>query len=297
MNKYGDMENVGFIGLGKMGIPMVKNIMNSGYDIIVYNRSKDKTEQFKKNGVNIAKNPREVVEFSKYTITMLTDSEAVKSVFYGQDGILNALGPGKIFIDMSTISPQVSIELAKMVESKNAEMIDAPVTGSVPAAEKAELTIMVGGKFETFEKTKKLLSSMGKNIIYIGSNGYGLKMKMINNIILGANMAILSEAILLGEANGIDPELQFRVLSTGSAYSKVMDIKKENIIKNEFPPMFNLEHEMKDLNYAMEMAKSSTFPLIITSEISQIYEIASKKGLGKLDFSAIYKALRSVYDE
>ncbi|MGC8655062.1 MAG: NAD(P)-dependent oxidoreductase [Thermoplasmata archaeon] len=291
------MENVGFIGLGKMGIPMVKNIMNSGYDIIVYNRSKDKTEQFKKNGVNIAKNPREVVEFSKYTITMLTDSEAVKSVFYGQDGILNALGPGKIFIDMSTISPQVSIELAKMVESKNAEMIDAPVTGSVPAAEKAELTIMVGGKFETFEKTKKLLSSMGKNIIYIGSNGYGLKMKMINNIILGANMAILSEAILLGEANGIDPELQFRVLSTGSAYSKVMDIKKENIIKNEFPPMFNLEHEMKDLNYAMEMAKSSTFPLIITSEISQIYEIASKKGLGKLDFSAIYKALRTVYDE
>lgn len=297
MNKYGDMENVGFIGLGKMGIPMVKNIMNSGYDIIVYNRSKDKTEQFKKNGVNIAKNPREVVEFSKYTITMLTDSEAVKSVFYGQDGILNALGPGKIFIDMSTISPQVSIELAKMVESKNAEMIDAPVTGSVPAAEKAELTIMVGGKFETFEKTKKLLSSMGKNIIYIGTNGYGLKMKMINNIILGANMAILSEAILLGEANGIDPELQFKVLSTGSAYSKVMDIKKENIIKNEFPPMFNLEHEMKDLNYAMEMAKSSTFPLIITSEISQIYEIASKKGLGKLDFSAIYKALRSVYDE
>jgi 3-hydroxyisobutyrate dehydrogenase-like beta-hydroxyacid dehydrogenase len=291
------MENVGFIGLGKMGIPMVKNIMNSGYDIIVYNRSKDKTEQFKKNGVNIAKNPREVVEFSKYTITMLTDSEAVKSVFYGQDGILNALGPGKIFIDMSTISPQVSIELSKMVESKNAEMIDAPVTGSVPAAEKAELTIMVGGKFETFEKTKKLLSSMGKNIIYIGSNGYGLKMKMINNIILGANMAILSEAILLGEANGIDPELQFKVLSTGSAYSKVMDIKKENIIKNEFPPMFNLEHEMKDLNYAMEMAKSSTFPLIITSEISQIYEMASKKGLGKLDFSAIYKALRTVYDE
>jgi 3-hydroxyisobutyrate dehydrogenase-like beta-hydroxyacid dehydrogenase len=291
------MENVGFIGLGKMGIPMVKNIMNSGYDIIVYNRSKDKTEQFRKNGVNIAKNPREVVEFSKYTITMLTDSEAVKSVFYGQDGILNALGPGKIFIDMSTISPQVSIELSKMVESKNAEMIDAPVTGSVPAAEKAELTIMVGGKFETFEKTKKLLSSMGKNIIYIGSNGYGLKMKMINNIILGANMAILSEAILLGEANGIDPELQFKVLSTGSAYSKVMDIKKENIIKNEFPPMFNLEHEMKDLNYAMEMAKSSTFPLIITSEISQIYEMASKKGLGKLDFSAIYKALRTVYDE
>jgi len=291
------MENVGFIGLGKMGIPMVKNIMNSGYDIIVYNRSKDKTEQFRKNGVNIAKNPREVVEFSKYTITMLTDSEAVKSVFYGQDGILNALGPGKIFIDMSTISPQVSIELSKMVESKNAEMIDAPVTGSVPAAEKAELTIMVGGKFETFEKTKKLLSSMGKNIIYIGSNGYGLKMKMINNIILGANMAILSEAILLGEANGIDPELQFKVLSTGSAYSKVMDIKKENIIKNEFPPMFNLEHEMKDLNYAMDMAKSSTFPLIITSEISQIYEMASKKGLGKLDFSAIYKALRTVYDE
>jgi len=291
------MENVGFIGLGKMGIPMVKNIMNSGYDIIVYNRSKDKTEQFRKNGVNIAKNPREVVEFSKYTITMLTDSEAVKSVFYGQDGILNALGPGKIFIDMSTISPHVSIELSKMVESKNAEMIDAPVTGSVPAAEKAELTIMVGGKFETFEKTKKLLSSMGKNIIYIGSNGYGLKMKMINNIILGANMAILSEAILLGEANGIDPELQFKVLSTGSAYSKVMDIKKENIIKNEFPPMFNLEHEMKDLNYAMEMAKSSTFPLIITSEISQIYEMASKKGLGKLDFSAIYKALRTVYDE
>lgn len=288
---------MGFIGLGKMGIPMVKNIMNSGYDIIVYNRSKDKTEQFRKNGVNIAKNPREVVEFSKYTITMLTDSEAVKSVFYGQDGILNALGPGKIFIDMSTISPQVSIELSKMVESKNAEMIDAPVTGSVPAAEKAELTIMVGGKFETFEKTKKLLSSMGKNIIYIGSNGYGLKMKMINNIILGANMAILSEAILLGEANGIDPELQFKVLSTGSAYSKVMDIKKENIIKNEFPPMFNLEHEMKDLNYAMEMAKSSTFPLIITSEISQIYEMASKKGLGKLDFSAIYKALRTVYDE
>ncbi len=291
------MENVGFIGLGKMGVPMVKNIMKAGYDVILYNRSKEKLEQFKKNEVNIANNPREVVEFSKYTITMLTDSEAVKSVFYGQDGILNALGPGKIFIDMSTISPQVSIELSKLVESKNAEMIDAPVTGSIPSAEKGDLTIMVGGKFETFEKTKKILSCMGKNIIYVGANGFGLKMKMINNIILGANMAILAEAILLGEANNIDPELQFKVLSTGSAYSKVMDLKKENIIKSEFSPMFNLEHELKDLNYAVEMAKSSGFPLLITSEISQIYSVASKKGLGKLDFSAVYKALREIYSE
>lgn len=291
------MENVGFIGLGKMGVPMVNNIMKKGYEVIVYNRTKEKIEQFRNKGANVALNPREVVEFSKYTITMLTDSEAVKSVFYGQDGILNALGPGKIFIDMSTISPQVSVELSRMVETKNAEMIDAPVTGSVPAAEKGELTIMVGGKFETFEKTKKLLSSMGKNIIYMGPNGFGLKMKMINNIILGANMAILAEAILLGEANGLDPELQFKVLSTGSAYSKVMDIKKENIVKNDFQPMFNLEHEMKDLNYAMEMARNSTFPMIIASEVSQLYQIASKKGLGKLDFSAIYKALRSVYDE
>ncbi len=291
------MENVGFIGLGKMGVPMVKNIMKAGYDVILYNRSKEKLEQFKKNEVNIANNPREVVEFSKYTITMLTDSEAVKSVFYGQDGILNALGPGKIFIDMSTISPQVSIELSKLVESKNAEMIDAPVTGSIPSAEKGDLTIMVGGKFETFEKTKKILSRMGKNIIYVGANGFGLKMKMINNIILGANMAILAEAILLGEANNIDPELQFKVLSTGSAYSKVMDLKKENIIKSEFSPMFNLEHELKDLNYAVEMAKSSGFPLLITSEISQIYSVASKKGLGKLDFSAVYKALREIYSE
>lgn len=290
------MENVGFIGLGKMGLPMVRNILKDGYGVMVFNRTLSKSEQLKNEGAMVAKTPKQVVEFSKFTISMLTDSEAVKAVFYGQDGIINALGPGKIYIDMSTISFQVSQELAKAVETKMAEMLDAPVTGSIPTAEKGELTIMVGGNERTFEKSKKLLSSMGKNIIYIGPQGSGLKMKMINNIILGANMAILAEAILLGESNGLNPETQFKVLLAGSAYSKVMAFKKDNIIRNNFEPLFNLEHEMKDLNYALEMARHSQFPAVLTSEVAQLFEIASKKGLGRMDFSAIYKALRDAYD-
>jgi 3-hydroxyisobutyrate dehydrogenase-like beta-hydroxyacid dehydrogenase len=290
------MENVGFIGLGKMGTPMVRNIMKAGYNVMVYNRTKSKSEPLASDGARVAKTPKEVVEFSKFTISMLTDSEAVGSVFYGPDGVASAMGPGKIYIDASTISYKVSEEISKVVEGKMGEMLDAPVTGSVPAAERGELTIMVGGKKETFEKSKKLLSSMGKNIIYIGPHGSGLKMKMVNNIILGANMATLAEAILLGEQNGISPDVQFSVLLNGSAYSRVMDLKKENIIKNNFEPMFNLEHEMKDLNYALEMARSSQFPAVLTSEVAQLFEIAVKKGLGKMDFSAIYKALREAYD-
>ncbi|MCL5681090.1 MAG: NAD(P)-dependent oxidoreductase [Candidatus Thermoplasmatota archaeon] len=286
------MENVGFIGLGKMGVPMAKRIKNAGYDLMVYNRTKAKSESLKSLGFKVARTPKEVVEFSKYTITMLTDSEAVEQTFYGSDGIMHALGPGKTYIDMSTISPSVSMELAKISGSKGGEMLDAPVTGSIPSAENGELTIMVGGKKETFEKAKELLSTMGKNVVYIGENGSGLKMKLINNIILGGNMAILAEALLLGQANGLDPELQFRIISTGTAHSRVMDMKRENIINNSFPSMFNLEHEVKDLNYAMEMARGLLHPMVIASEVTQLYEMAFKKGFAKKDFSSIYGAIK-----
>jgi len=291
------MENVGFIGLGKMGIPMIKNIQKAGYNVIVFNRSKEKYNLLGDIEFKIAKTPREVAENSKVTITMLTDSEAVRSLFQGPDGILSGLGPGKIYIDMSTISPIVTEEIAKMVEGKGAEFLDAPVTGSVPAAEKGELTIMVGGKLDTFEKAKKIFSAMGKNIIYIGPIGSGIKMKMINNIILGVNMLILSEAIKFGEFLGINPEIQIKVLSTGSASSKVLELKKNNILKNEFEPLFNLEHERKDISYATELARRLTFPLILTPLAEQVYTMGVNAGLGKLDFSAIYRLLSNLMDK
>ncbi len=291
------MENVGFIGLGKMGIPMAMNIARGGYSLIVYNRSPEKYSQIKDIEFKIAKTPKEVAENSKYVITMLTDSEAVKSVFSGPEGIISGLGPGKIYIDMSTISPQVTEEIAKLVDGKGAEFIDAPVTGSVPAAEKGELTIMVGGRYDTFEKVKKLFNTMGKNIIYIGPTGSGIKMKMINNIILGANMLILSEAIKFGEFLGISPETQVKVLSTGSASSKVLDLKKNNIIKNDFEPLFNLEHERKDLSYAVDLARKMKFPLLMSPMVEQIYTMAINNGLGKLDFSAIYKYISNILDK
>lgn len=291
------MENVGFIGLGKMGIPMARKIAKSGYNLIVYNRTKEKYSLFGDIDVKISRSPKELAENSKFIITMLTDSEAVKSIFMGQDGIISGLGPGKIYIDMSTISPQVTEEIARMVDGKGAEFLDAPVTGSVPAAEKGELTIMVGGRYDSYEKAKKLLGSMGKNIIYIGPPGSGIKMKMINNIILGVNMLILSEAVKFGEFLGINPEIQFKVLSSGSASSRVMELKKNNIINNEFEPLFNLEHERKDLSYAVDLARKVSFPMILSPIAEQIYTMAINKGLGKLDFSAIYKYISTLLDK
>ncbi len=217
---------------------------------------------------------------------MLSDSEAVESTIFGDNGLFHS--NVKTIIDMSTISPFKSIEFSKMLIEKNIKYMDAPVVGSVQNAEKAELNILVGGDFDTFNKVLYIFKCLGKNIYYLGPNGYGLFMKIVNNMIIGANLAILSEALNLGEKLGLNKKLMLDILSLGSANSKVLEMKKNNIINENFEPTFKLKHETKDLFYSIESARKTNTPVPITSLVHQLYESGISNDLGDLDYSSIF---------
>ncbi len=210
---------IGFIGLGQMGRPMVKNIIKCGFPLVLWNRTIEKAYEFQQYGAEIASNPYDLGKKADIVILMLSDSDAVESTIFGENGLYNS--NEKIIIDMSTISPFKSIEFSKKLMEKNIKYLDAPVIGSVQNAEKAELNILVGGDLDTFNKVLYIFKCLGKNIYYLGPNGYGLFMKIVNNMIIGANLAILSEAINLGEKLGLSKKIMLDILSLGTANSRV----------------------------------------------------------------------------
>jgi len=277
---------IGFIGLGQMGRPMVKNILKCGFPIVVWNRTIEKAYEFQEYGAEIAKNPEDLGNKADTVILMLADSEAVESTIFGNKGLYNS--NVKIIIDMSTISPFKSIEFSKRLLEKNIKYLDAPVIGSVQHAEKAELNILVGGDLDTFNRVLYIFKCLGKNIYYLGPNGYGLFMKIVNNMIIGANLAILSEALNLGERVGLNKKLMLDILSLGTANSKVLELKKNNLINENFEPAFKLKHEAKDLFYSIETARKLNIPVPLTSLVHQLYESGISNNLGELDYSSIF---------
>ncbi|MCG0278399.1 MAG: 2-hydroxy-3-oxopropionate reductase [Thermanaeromonas sp.] len=283
------MGKIGFIGLGIMGKPMSKNLIKAGYKLVVYNRSKEAMDEVVAAGAEPANSPREVAERCDKFITMLPNSPHVKEVVLGPNGIIEGARPGSILIDMSSIDPRVTKEIASKLAEKGVRMIDAPVSGSEPKAIEGTLAIMVGGKQEDFEECYDILKAMGSSVVRVGDIGAGNVTKLANQIIVALNIAAMSEALVLATKAGVDPELVYQAIRGGLAGSAVLDMKAPMVMARNFKPGFRINLHIKDLANALSAAHEMGVPVPLTSLVMEILQALKVDGLGDADHSAIVR--------
>ena len=287
-------EKVGFIGLGIMGKPMAKNLMEAGYDLVLYNRTLEKAEELAKDGAEVAANPRAVAANSDIVVTMLPDSPDVRNVVAGKDGVVEGIQEGALLVDMSTISPVVTEELAAKLGERGASMLDAPVSGGDVGAIEGTLSIMVGGSEEDFERAKPLFAMMGKTVNHVGPTGAGQVTKAANQIVVALTIEAVSEALVLGSKGGVRPEKILDVLSGGLAGNKVMEVKREKFLSHEFDPGFRSELHHKDLGIALAAGREYGVVLPVTAIVDQMLLAMKKKGWGGEDHSALLRVIEDL---
>jgi 3-hydroxyisobutyrate dehydrogenase-like beta-hydroxyacid dehydrogenase len=281
---------LGFIGLGAMGAPMATNLLEAGHELAVWNRSPERVDPLVEAGARRADTPADAASGTRATIMMVTNAEAVQEVLFGEQGVVQGLPAGAAVINMGTIGAVATTRIAEKLDDLGFRMLDAPVTGSTPVAAAGELNIMVGGDDQTFEEFESVLAAMGEKISHLGEVGSGARIKLINNLILGATMAVLSEGLALGEAAGIPVEKQLEVLAGGAA-SGVAQRKSGNLISRSYEPQFKLSHELKDLYYALELGRDLEDPLPITAVVSQLYSEGMREH-AEDDLSAVAEVYR-----
>lgn len=282
---------IGWIGLGNMGIPMAKNLINSRYDLTVYNRTKEKADSLIELGAKLLENPKEVVENADIIITMVSDDQAVKEIYTSSDGILAGLTSGKTVIDMSTISPNTSREIAELCNEKGVKMLDAPVSGSVKPAEEGTLVILVGGDSKTYNQCKPIFDILGKASFHLGENGAGSEAKLAINTLLGIYIQGIAETVLLAEKSGIPRETMMEIISLSAVGSPISAIKTKSIINDQYPAAFALKHASKDLGLAVDMAKEMNINLPLMNTAESSFREAAKEAYGELDIMAILSYL------
>jgi 3-hydroxyisobutyrate dehydrogenase-like beta-hydroxyacid dehydrogenase len=282
---------IGFIGLGIMGSRMAANLLNNGFELIVFNRTKEKASELLQNGAQWADSPVEIASKADIVFTMLTNPEILEQTAFGENGFINEFAKGKIWIDCSTVDPSFSKKMAAKAAQREIRFMDAPVAGSKVKAENAELIFLVGGEETDLLDVKPLLEAMGKQVLYQGKNGTGSAMKLVVNLMLAQSMAAFSEAVSFGEAMGIDKENIIDTLLGGATTAPFLKGKKAKLLENEFSADAPLEHVLKDMNLISQTAYQNNIALPIANITKEIYSMANQKGLGKLDFSAIYQVL------
>ena len=280
-------KTVGFIGLGIMGKPMARNLLKAGFPLVVFSRSKRPVEELVKEGAVSGDSPREVAERSEVLITMLPDSPEVKEVILGKDGILQGAKTGTVVIDMSSINPLVTQEIAKILKEKGVDMLDAPVSGGETGAIQGTLAIMVGGEDEVFKDCMEIFKALGKNIVHVGGIGAGGYVKLVNQIITALNLATVGEAFSLGVKAGLDPQVIYQAIRGGLAGSQILDSKAPMIFGRNFKPGFKIKLHHKDLNNALSTAKELGVPLPLSSFVQQIFVSLITEGKGEEDHSAL----------
>ena len=279
---------VGLIGLGIMGKPMAKNLLKAGYDLTVSNRNKAAADEVVAAGAKAATNA-EIGETCDVVLTMVPNSPQVKAVMLGEDGVAAHMKPGTVFIDMSSINPVASKEIAAELAKKNIEMLDAPVSGGEPKAIDGTLSFMVGGKQEVFDQYKDLLGAMGASVVRCGEVGAGNTTKLANQIIVACNIQALSEALTLAKMAGVEPQLVFEAIRGGLAGSTVMNAKAPMMIEGNDKPGFKIDLHIKDLNNALDCAHTVGSPGPMTAAVQEILQWLHNNGCGQNDHSAIIK--------
>ena len=277
---------IGFIGLGIMGKPMVRNLLKAGHEVWVNNRNKAPMEELAKDGAH-AVSRQELAENAEIIITMLPNGPQVKEVMLGD--VVNYMHAGQIFIDCSSISPVVSKEIAAVLAEKGVEMLDAPVSGGEPKAIDGTLSFMVGGKQEVFDAYKPLLETMGASVVRCGDVGAGNTTKLANQIIVACNIQALAEALTLANKAGVDPELVFQAIKGGLAGSTVMNAKAPMVIEGNDKPGFKIDLHIKDLNNALDTGHGLGTPMLLTAQVQEMLQWLHNNGDGQSDHSAILK--------
>ena len=277
---------IGLIGLGIMGKPMAKNMLKAGYDLTVSDLNKPNVDEVVAAGAKAASN-KEIGESCDVVMTMLPNSPHVKSVMLGENGVANYMKPGSVFIDMSSINPVASKEIAAALAEKGIEMLDAPVSGGEPKAIDGTLSFMVGGKQEVFDAHKAILETMGASVVRCGDVGAGNTTKLANQIIVACNIQALAEALTLAQKAGVDPQLVFEAIKGGLAGSTVMNAKAPMMIAGNDKPGLKIDLHIKDLNNALDCAHSVGAPVPMTAEVQEILQWLHNHEGGQKDHSAI----------
>lgn len=285
---------IGFIGLGNMGRPMARNLLSGGFAVTVYSRRKAAVDELVSAGASPADSPRKVAESSDVVITIVSDSPDVASVVAGPNGLLEGARPGMVVIDMSTISPAVTRELAEAAESKGVDYLDAPVSGGVSGAQAGTLSIMVGGKQDVFEKCLPVLRALGSNINHMGGTGMGQTAKLCNQVICALNIEAVCEGLILGAKAGLDLEKLLSVVTSGAAGSWMLSSLAPKMLQRDFDPGFRVALQQKDLRLALSAADELKVPLPGTSLVSQLFRSLEAAGMGQNGTQALITVLEKL---
>lgn len=279
-------ESVGFIGLGIMGKPMALNLLKAGYQMTVWSGS-GQAGTLKAAGASTASSYAEIAGGTDVIITMLPDSLQVRSVFFGKDGILAGSHRGQVCIDMSSIAPLVSKEIASSLETKGVEMLDAPVSGGQEKAVDGTLAIMVGGKQTVLERCRQLLGVLGSSVIHVGDIGAGQTAKLVNQAIVAVNIAVIAEALSFGKKAGVDPERIFDAIKGGLAGSQCLNDKAPRMFSGNYEPGFKIGLHVKDLTNVLETGKAIHVPMPLTSSVMEMMQVLMAEGFADRDHGAI----------
>ena len=285
------MANLGYVGLGAMGGRMAARLLAKGHVVTGYNRTRSKAQWLIERGMKWADSPRGVCEAADVIFVMVSDSAALEAVVDGPDGLLAGLRAGQVLIDMSTVSPTVSRAVAARAREKGADMIDAPVSGSVATLEQGKLSVMVGGQRSTFERVKPLLEDVGPKVTHVGENGLALSMKIAHNLSLAVQMLAFSESVLLAEKSGIDRETAVDVLTHSVMASPMIQYRGPFVLRMPDEVWFNVNMMQKDVKLALEMGRELDVPLPTTAVVSQFLTAARALNLAEQDFAVIFRVL------
>lgn len=289
------MMKVGFIGIGAMGGPMSLNLLRAGFDLTVYDLNPGAVKNLIAAGASSALTPKDLAHNANVVITMLPHFDAIRSVLEGEDGVLAGINEGSVIIDMSTVSPVQTRKMASLAEKKGVFYLDAPVSGGVGGAAEGSLTIMVGGVKTAIERIMDILNVLGKKVYCVGGVGAGDATKLVNNMLLGINMAAVAEALTVGVKAGLDPWNLLEIISCSSGRSYALESKMPNyVMKGRFEPGFAIDLQLKDLELATQTGKELGVPLFLTNLTQQIFEQSRALGLGGEDISAVIKILEKL---
>jgi 2-hydroxy-3-oxopropionate reductase len=281
------VDKVGFVGLGIMGAAMAGNLLEAEHELVVHNRTRTKAERLAQHGARVADSPREVAEISDVVITMLPGPPEVEEVVAGEDGLLEGAGEGSLIIDMSTSSPLLARQLARMARERGVGMLDGPVSGGDVGARDGTLSIMVGGADEDFERARPLFEVMGETVVHVGGTGAGQVVKACNQIVVALIIEAVAEALVLGSKASVAPDRVVEVLSGGLAANKVLDIKGEKFLSHDFIPGGKVEYHRKDLRIALAAGREYGVTLPVTALVEQMFGVLEAEGRGSWDHSAL----------
>ncbi len=288
------MQRIGFIGLGLMGQPMSRRLLEAGHPLTIWNRTAEKAKTLLAAGAAWVNSPDAVARASDVVITMVTDSAASEGVICRTGGVLEGARPGLILIDMSSISPEMSRAIAARAQARGVPMLDAPVTGAPKAAMEGKLGIMVGGPKEIFEACQPIFEKLGVKIVYAGGNGMGTTLKLVNNLILGVAIHAAAEALVLATKAGLDPQSVIEITSVGGARTGAMETRGPRMVRRDFTPHFSANNMYKDLSTALTLAEECGVSLPVAGAAREILRAVKSQGKGDLDSCVVMTVLEGM---